>query len=126
MDNAFAMYKTLFRMGYPFSYDFNDLAAYMNAKDRLMRHWRALLPGRILDIDYEAVVSDLRSETERMLDFLGLAWDPACLAFHENTSPSATASAAQVRQPLYASSVGKWRRYEEGLKPLRALLGEQT
>ncbi|RIJ27186.1 tetratricopeptide repeat-containing sulfotransferase family protein [Henriciella mobilis] len=126
MDNAFAMYKTLFRMGYPFSYDFNDLAAYMNAKDRLMRHWRALLPGRILDIDYEAVVSDLRSETERMLDFLGLAWDPACLAFHENTSPSATASAAQVRQPLYASSVGKWRRYEEGLKPLRTLLGEQT
>ncbi|MEQ8559152.1 MAG: sulfotransferase [Henriciella sp.] len=126
MDNAFAMYKTLFRMGYPFSYDFRDLAAYMKAKDRLMRHWESMLPGHILHVDYEAVVSSQRAETERLLAFLDLDWDPACLAFHKNPSPSATASAAQVRQPLYASSVGKWRRYESELTTLHELLEDTS
>ena len=122
MDNAFAMYKTLFRMGYPFSYDFSDIAAYVSAKDSLMAHWREILPGRVLDVDYENVVAEQEAETRRILDYLGLPWDPACLDFHQNASPSATASAAQVRQPLYSSSVGKWKQYSAQLQPLKDLI----
>lgn len=118
MDNAFGMYKSLFRMGYPFSYDFNDLATYMRAKDRLMDHWRSVLPGRIIDVSYESIVSDQETETRRLLAACGLEWNPACLDFHLNDSPSATASAAQVRRPLYASSVGRWKKYRRHLGPL--------
>lgn len=123
MDNALGMYKALFRMGYPFSYDFADLAQYMLAKDRLMDHWRVVLPGRILDVNYEDIITDQEGQTRRLLDHVGVDWDPACLDFHTNTSPTATASAAQVRQPLYASAVGRWRRYERELAPLAAMLG---
>jgi tetratricopeptide (TPR) repeat protein len=123
MDNALGMYKALFRMGYPFSYDFADLAQYMRAKDRLMQHWRTVLPGRILDVHYEDIIADQEGETRRLLAHLGVEWDPACLDFHTNASPSATASAAQVRQPLYRGAVGRWRRYERELAPLAAMLG---
>ncbi len=122
MDNAFAMYKTLFRMGYPFSYDFADLAAYMSAKDALMAHWREMLPGRIIDIRYEDLIGDQEGESRRLIEAVGLTWEEACLRFHENKSPSATASAAQVRQPLYKSAVGRWRQYEHELAPLAELL----
>ncbi|WP_417485732.1 sulfotransferase [Maricaulis sp.] len=123
MDNAYSLYKALFRMGYPFSYDFADLAAYMQAKDALMAHWREVLPGRIIDVRYEDVVADQDGETRRLLEAVGLEFEEACLAFHRNPSPSATHSAAQVRQPLYASSVGLWRRYEQQLQPLAKMLG---
>ncbi|SDL67054.1 Tetratricopeptide repeat-containing protein [Maricaulis salignorans] len=123
MDNALGMYKALFRMGYPFSYDFSDLAQYMRAKDRLMDHWRRVLPGRILDVNYEDIITDQEGETRRLLDHVGVDWDPACLDFHKNASPTATASAAQVRQPLYGSAVGRWRRYERELAPLAEMLG---
>lgn len=123
MDNALGMYKALFRMGYPFSYDFADLAQYMRAKDELMAHWRTVLPGRILDVNYEDIITGQEGQTRRLLDHVGVEWDPACLDFHTNASPTATASAAQVRQPLYASAVGRWRRYERELAPLTAMLG---
>lgn len=123
MDNALGMYKALFRMGYPFSYDFSDLAQYMLAKDRLMDHWHRVLPGRILDVNYEDIIADQEGQTRRLLSHVGVDWDPACLDFHTNASPTATASAAQVRQPLYASAVGRWRRYERELEPLAAMLG---
>jgi hypothetical protein len=123
IDNALGMYKALFRMGYPYSYDFDDLAKYMRAKTQLMAHWRAVLPGRIIDVRYERIVSDQETETRSLLSAIGLDWDPACLDFHRNASPSATASAAQVRRPLYSSSVGRWRRYEQQLQPLIKALG---
>ena len=123
MDNALGMYKALFRMGYPFSYDFADLAEYMLAKDRLMQHWRDVLPGRILDVKYEGIITDQEGQTRRLLDHVGVGWDPACLDFHTNASPTATASAAQVRQPLYSGAVGRWRRYQRELAPLAAMLG---
>ncbi|GAB5457874.1 MAG: tetratricopeptide repeat-containing sulfotransferase family protein [Henriciella sp.] len=123
LDNALGMYKALFRMGYPFSYDFNDLARYMRAKTSLMEHWQSVLPGRVIDVHYEHIVADQEGETRRLLAALDLEWDPACISFHRNKSPSATASAAQVRRPLYSSSVGRWRRYEEHLQPLIKALG---
>jgi tetratricopeptide (TPR) repeat protein len=117
-----AMFKTLFKDGYPFSYDLNELAAYYAGYRRLMRHWHAAMPQAILDVSYEALVADLEGETRRVLAYLGLALEPGCLEFHRNPNPSATASAAQVRRPLYASSVGLWRNYERELAPLRAAL----
>lgn len=118
LDNAFGMYKALFRMGYPYSYDLGDLATYMLAKDRLMHHWRTVLPGRIVDVQYESIVTDQEAQTRRLLAAAGLEWDPACLDFHLNESPSATASAAQVRRPLYTSSIGRWEKYRTHLRPL--------
>lgn len=122
MDSCYAMYKTLFRMGYPFSYNLEDLARYYIAYHQLMEHWRSVLPGRIFDLDYEALVADQEGCSRALLDHCGLAWEDECLDFHKNKSAAATASAAQVRQPIYTSSVAKWRNYETELAPLAATL----
>jgi len=122
MDVCYAMYKTLFRMGYPFSYDLDNLARYYLSYRDLMAHWRAHLPGRFLDLDYEALVGDQEAVSRRLVAHCGLAWEPACLDFHLNASPSATASAAQVRRPLYRDSLEKWRCYETQLAPLKERL----
>jgi len=119
---CYAVYKTLFRDAYPFSYDLPELARYYAAYRRLMHHWHEAMPGVILDVRYEALVADLEGETRRVLGFCGLDFEPACLEFHRNASPSTTASAAQVRRPLYSSSVDQWRDYERQLMPLRAAL----
>ena len=122
MDSGYALYKTLFRMGCPYSYNLADIAAYQLAHRRLMNHWRQVLPDRILDIDYEGLVADPETVSRRIIDHCGLGWQDRCLRFHENSSPSATASAVQVRQPIHGQSVGLWRRYAGQLDPLRAAL----
>lgn len=123
MDACYAMYKTLFRSAYPFSYDLQDLGRYWLAYDRLMEHWRGLLPAdRFLEVDYEDLVANQEAVSRRLVAHAGLPWDAACLAFENNNEPTLTASAAQVRQPIYKSSVELWRRYETQLSPLVALL----
>lgn len=121
MDACYAMYKTLFRMAYPFSYDLEDLARYWIAYDGLMAHWRRVLPAtQLIEVDYEALVADQENVSRKLVDFVGQPWEDACLAFERNAAPSLTASAAQVRQPIYRSSVALWRRYESELAPLKA------
>jgi hypothetical protein len=122
MASCYAVYKTLFRMGYPFSYDLEDLGRYYLAYHRLMDHWRRLLPGRFLDLDYEQLVDDQERTTRALLDHCGLPWQDACLRFHENAQPTATASAAQVRRPIYRESRDLWRRYSSELEPLARVL----
>ena len=122
MASCYAIFKTLFRMGYPFSYDLDDLGRYYLAYQRLMNYWRALLPGRFLDLDYEALVEDQEGTTRRLLAHCGLEWRDACLRFHDNPAPTATASAAQVRQPIYRESLDLWRNYRQELAPLARLL----
>lgn len=122
LDSCYAMYKTLFRMGYPFSYSLEDLGRYYVAYHALMAHWRAVMPGAFLDIDYEELVDSQEATSRRMIDFCGLDWEDACLDFHRNASPSATASAAQVRRPVYRSSVQRWRAYSKQLSPLAEYL----
>lgn len=122
LDSCYAMYKTLFRMGYPFSYDFTDLARYYAGYERLMRHWHAVLPGGFHELRYEALVASQEDTTRALLDACGLDFDPACLAFHRNPAAIATASAAQVREPLHSRSVGAARHYATELAPLRAAL----
>jgi tetratricopeptide (TPR) repeat protein len=125
MDAGYAIYKTLFRMGYPYSYDQADLGRYMAAYYRLMDHWRRAAPGFVIDVDYETLVASPEPTVRALLAACDLPWNPACLDFHARSAPVATASAAQVREPIYTSSVGLWRRYESGLVPLaRALAVE--
>ena len=80
------------------------------------------MPGRILEVQYEALVDDQETATRRLLEFCGLPWDEACLRFEENAAPVATASALQVRSKIYRSAIGRWKRYEPELAGLRALL----
>jgi hypothetical protein len=122
MDSCFALYKTLFRGGSPYSYDLQDLARYYLAYDRLMQHWRTTLGGRFFEVDYERVVSAQEVLTRQLLDYCGLAFEPQCLNFHENPTPAATASAAQVREPVHTRSVANWKHYETQLAPLAATL----
>jgi tetratricopeptide (TPR) repeat protein len=122
LDSCYAMLKTLFRMGYPYSYSLEDLGHYYLAYARLMAHWRSAIPGSFIDLAYEDVVADQEGSTRRLLDYCGLPFEPGCLEFHKNDAPTATASAAQVRRPLYASSVGRWKAYERQLAPLADFL----
>ena len=121
MASCYAMYKTLFRMGYPFSYDLDDLGRYYVAYSRLMNYWRALLPGRFLDLDYESLVATRRARRAGCSS-IAASWRAECLRFHENTAPTATASAAQVRRPIYRESKDLWRNYRQELAPLARCL----
>jgi Flp pilus assembly protein TadD len=125
MATCYAIYKTLFKAAYPFSYDLREIARYYAAYRRLMSYWDAALPGTILNVSYENLVEKFDSEIRRVLTHCGLPWHRACLEFHRNPYPTATASAAQVRRPLYESSIRLWEKYEEQLRPLRAMLIEE-
>ncbi|MDX1499910.1 MAG: sulfotransferase, partial [Woeseiaceae bacterium] len=122
LDTCYAIYKQLFVDAYPFSYDLEELGRYYAAYHRLMAHWERVLPDAFLTVDYEALVDDFEHEVRRLLEFCGLDWQAACLRFYENPEASTTASTVQVRQPVYRSSVGKWRHYRDQLAPLIAVL----
>lgn len=122
MDTCFAIYKTLFRQAYPFSYEQRELAEYYLAYRDLMEHWHQVMPGKIFDVEYESLVADLEPQSRRLLEFCGLSWEDSCLHFHLSEAPSMTASLAQVRQPVYTSSVGKWRHYADHLGTLHEVL----
>jgi hypothetical protein len=88
-----------------------------------MAHWRKVLPGRMFEIQYETLVAEQEAMSRAIIAHCGLEWDPRCLAFHEHERQVRTASFWQVRQPLYATSVGRWRHYEKYLGPLKTALG---
>ncbi len=123
MDSCYSAFKAFLRGPYAYTYDLDELGRYYLAYDRLVEHWRKTLPpDAYMEVHYEEIVANAAGETRRMLDFLGLSWEPQVLEFHRNSGASSTASAAQVRRPIYSSSIGKWRRYEHHLAPLRLLL----
>ena len=120
MDACYAMFRYLFKNGYPFSYDLEELGAYYAAYYHLMEHWRSVLPpSRMIEIRYEDVVADLPGTARSLIQQLGLPWHTSCEEFHTNPNPSTTGSASQVRRPVYSSSIGRWRRVERQLEPLR-------
>jgi tetratricopeptide (TPR) repeat protein len=116
---GYAMYKTLFKDGYPFSYDLGEIGRYYVAYRRLMEHWRTSIPGAVHELNYEDLVADQRRETGKLLEYCGLDWEDGCMAFHHNPAATTTASAAQVRRPVYSSSVAMWRHYERQLAELK-------
>ncbi len=122
LDTCLSIYFHNFGRAHPYASDLNDLAAFFAEYSRLMDHWRATLPGdAMLEIPYEALVQDHEAWSRRMVEFIGLPWDESCLAFHRTARAVSTHSKWQARQKISASSVGRWRNYEEFLGPLLTL-----
>ncbi|HXC30238.1 MAG TPA: sulfotransferase, partial [Stellaceae bacterium] len=119
LDTCVSIFSKVFSAQQPHTYDLADLGRYYRAYESLMSHWRGVLPPEsLLDVQYEEVVADLEGQARRIVAFCGLEWDDSCLAFHKTERPVRTASALQVRQPIYHNSVGRWRRYADQLGPL--------
>ncbi len=118
-DSCTSMFCHFFPSGQPFTYDLFNLGAWYAQYQRLMAHWRNVLPaGALIEVDYESMVANQASESRRLVEFLGLEWDEACLAFHKKKRRVHTASNMQVTKPMYSSSIGRWRAYEKYLQPL--------
>lgn len=107
-----------FSDGMPWSFDLSECAFRIGEVERITEYWKSILPSPVLEVRYESLVADLEGEAKRLIAFIGLAWDPACLGFHKTDRTVMTASAWQVRQPLYNSSVGRWRKYQQHIGPL--------
>lgn len=119
LDTCLSCFSKLFAAGQYHTYDLAELGRYYRHYQVLMQYWHTILPpGRILDVRYEDIVADVESEARRVIAYCGLPWDDRCLSFYETDRPVRTASAAQVRQPVYSSAVGRWRVHEHHLAPL--------
>jgi hypothetical protein len=123
VDTCVSCFATDFTSGHEHTYDLAELGRYYRRYQALMKHWRDVLPpGRILDVQYEELVADLEGVARRIVAHCGLSWDARCLDFYRSERPVHTASAAQVRKPIYKDSVERWRKYEPFLGPLLAEL----
>lgn len=125
MDTCLGNFRLLFAPESPYfdySYDLLDTGRYYVRFHRLMAHWQKHFPGRILEVQYEALVADQERVSRELLAFCGLSWDPACLRFEANQAAVATASAGQVRTPIHRGALHRWKQYESELQPLRRLL----
>ena len=121
-DVGLSNYFQHYQHGNAFAYDLGHIGARVRGTSDLARHWLGVLPIRMLEIEYEALVADLEGQSRRLIEFLGLNWEPSCLDFHRTERAVLTASTWQVRQPLYSRSVGRWRHYERHLDPMLAAL----
>ncbi|MEN1973074.1 sulfotransferase [Luteimonas sp. MJ204] len=125
LDTCLGNFRQLFAPESPYfdySYDLLDIGHYYILFDRLMAHWKAAFPGRILEVQYESLVLEQERNSRAIISHCGLEWDDACLAFEKNATPVSTASAVQVREPMYTTALGRWKRYESRLGPLRTML----
>ena len=118
LDSCLALYSTYFHEHLPFAHDLHELGRYYVAWHRLMEHWRQAIPRQLRVVHYESLVTNPETEIRQLLEHCGLDWDPRCLDFHQNRSAVTTLSASQVRQPMYTSSVGRWKKYARALQPL--------
>jgi tetratricopeptide (TPR) repeat protein len=124
MDACLSCFKQYFAAGQSFTYDLEGLGLYYRSYLGMMDHWDTVIPGKVLHVSYEHLVRDPQHQVRRLLDHCGLEFDARCLEFHRNQRPIRTASSEQVRQPLYTSGIGYWRRFEQELQPLRTSLGD--
>jgi tetratricopeptide (TPR) repeat protein len=124
LDTCLSCFMLQFGAGQAYSYDLRELGRYYRGYQALMQHWRRVLPAEaMLEVQYEDVVADVEQQARRVVAYCGLEWEKSCLDFHRTQRPVRTASAIQVRQPIYRSSVGRWRLYERFLQPLIEELG---
>jgi tetratricopeptide (TPR) repeat protein len=125
IDTCMSCFSKLFTQGQEFANDLGELGRFYRAYRAVMAHWRRVLPqGAMLDVDYEDLVMDFQPQAARILDHCGLDWSPRCLAFDKTARPVRTASAPQVRKPLYTTAIGRGRRYGDLLQPLLEALGD--
>ena len=126
LDTCFSCYTKLFSEGQFYSYELTELGQYYQSYEHIMNHWRRILPpNAMLELEYEEMVTNLETEAQRLIEFCDLPWEPACLTFYQSKRQVRTASFAQVRQPIYISSVERWRRYEQELAPLIKVFNSQ-
>ncbi len=126
VDNCLSCFERQFSKGLFFSYDLKELAGYYRLYRRIMRHWREVLPAEfILDVQYEQMVAEPEAQIRRLLGFCGLPFEEACMNFHEVKRTVKTASVLQVRQPMYKTSVARWKKYGDRLAPLVEALGPE-
>jgi tetratricopeptide (TPR) repeat protein len=119
VDTCISCFSKLFSAEQNHTYDLAELGRYYTRYEQLMAHWHCVLPAQsILDVHYEEVVADVEGQARRIIAYCDLPWDDRCLKFHEIYRPVRTASATQVRQPIYKTAVGRWRAYEKHLGPL--------
>ncbi|MBT8080083.1 MAG: sulfotransferase [Gammaproteobacteria bacterium] len=123
-DTCLGNYKQLFGRGQNFTYDMLDLAHYYQQYVATMQHWHDVMPGQVLDVHYEETVTDLEGQVRRILDHCGLPFEESCLRYYETDRAVKTASSEQVRQPIYTSALGKWRRYDKHLDVWKKQLGD--
>jgi len=123
-DTCLSCYFQRFAEGHLFSYDLADCGKQFLEIERLADHWRRVLPLSMLTVDYETLIADPEGESRRLIEFLGLDWEPACLEFHRTERPVFSAASWQVRQPIYSRSVGRWRHYKQHLAPLLGVLAQ--
>ena len=125
MAACFANFKQLFAQGQEFTYGLEDIGHYYADYLRLMAHWHSILGDDVLTVQYEQVVDDLESQVDSLLAHCGLAFEEACLRFHEQDRAVRTASSEQVRQPIYRDALQQWTHYEEYLQPLKWVLQQK-
>ncbi len=123
MGCCFSGFKQLFGEGQEFSYSLQDIGNYYRQYVRLMDHWDEVLPGFVLRVQYEDVVSDLEEQVRCILEFCHLSFEQSCIEFHKTQRAIRTPSAEQVRQPIYTSGLDQWRNFESWLAPLKESLG---
>ncbi len=123
LDTCVANFRQLFAQGKHQSYDLTELGEYYLEYLRLMQHWDEVLPGRVIQVQYEELVSDLEGQVQRLLKHCGLAYEPACLEFHRSKRAVNTASSEQVREPIYTDAVGYWKHFDSELDELKLILG---
>jgi hypothetical protein len=127
IDTCLSCFSKRFVGNLPWSYGLAELGRYYRAYEAMMAHWRTALPeGFMIEVSYEDLVADVEGQTRRMLAHIGLDWDPRCLDFHTTERTVQTASAAQVRRPIYRTSIERWRPYEARLGPLLPQLRAPT
>ncbi|GGN54359.1 hypothetical protein GCM10011349_29980 [Novosphingobium indicum] len=124
MDCCFSGFKQLFAEGQEFTYGLEQVGRYYADYVKLMDHWDAVLPGKVLRVQHEDVIDDLEGQVRRMLDYIGVPFDQACMDFHKTDRAVRTASSEQVRQPISRAGVDAWKPYEAWLQPLRDALGD--
>ncbi len=122
LDACIGNFRQLFAAGKNHAYDLNECAEYLLEYLRVMDHWDEVLPGRVLKVQYEDVVTDLEGQVRQILEYCELPWEDACLNFHETNRPVNTASSDQVREPLYSDAVGCWKNYEAHLDDVKEIL----
>jgi hypothetical protein len=126
VDTCLSCYFQAFGPGVRYATRLEALGVYYSGYRRLMDHWREVLPIEVQEVEYERLTEDQEGESRRLIDACGLAWDDACLRYYESGRVTMTASNEQVRQPMYRSSVDRWRRYEKHLGPLLDALGKHA
>ena len=125
LDCCFSMFKQLFAQGQEFSYGLAEAGSYYNNYVKLMNHWNAVLPNKILRVNNEDIIEDLEGQVHRMLEFLELPYEEECISFYETDRSVRTASSEQVRRPINKEGMGRWKPYSKHLKPLLNNLGKE-